>query len=135
MLSRHDCAALVASARAAIVPSAWEEAFGLVAVEAMACGVPPIAPAHGSFPELIKSDHDGVLFEPGDAAALAELLHDVDTDPSRYAAFGTAARASYEQRFDPEVNLDQLLDVYDYAIANPIVSSPEAAPGRGARDP
>ncbi|MDQ1535045.1 MAG: hypothetical protein QOF28_2806 [Actinomycetota bacterium] len=124
MLSRQDCAALVASARAAIVPSAWEEAFGLVAVEAMACGVPPIAPAHGSFPELIKSDHDGVLFEPGDASALADVLRDIDTDPERYAALGRAARSSYEQRFDPDVNLDQLLDTYRFAIANPVTSAP-----------
>ena len=133
MLSRRDCAALVASARAAIVPSAWEEAFGLVAVEAMACGVPPVAPAHGSFPELIKSDHDGVLFEPGNAAALASLLHDIDDNPARYAALGTAARASYEQRFDPEVNLDQLLDTYRFAIANPVVSAPRRRRPRSTR--
>jgi glycosyltransferase involved in cell wall biosynthesis len=132
MLSRSDCAALVATARAAIVPSAWEEAFGLVAVEAMACGVPPIAPEHGSFPELIKSDHDGVLFEPGSAPALAGVLHDIDSNPQRYAALGAAARASYEQRFDPEVNLDLLLDTYRFAIAHPVSSAFTASSRSGS---
>ena len=43
----------MARARAVVLPSAWEETFGLVAVEAMASGVAPIAAGHGSFTELI----------------------------------------------------------------------------------
>src|SRR5207244_8087617 len=46
------CAQAMAGARAVILPSAWEETFGLAAVEAMALGVPPVAAGHGSFPEL-----------------------------------------------------------------------------------
>ena len=56
----------MASARAVLLPSTWEETFGLVAIEAMALGVPPVAAAHGSFPELITPDVDGALFRPGD---------------------------------------------------------------------
>jgi glycosyltransferase involved in cell wall biosynthesis len=119
MLSRDDCAALVAGARAAIVPSEWEEAFGLVAIEAMALRVPPIAPAHGSFPELIRDGHDGVLFTPGDPNALAAVLSDVDVDPQRYSGLGRNARVSYEQRFDPDANIAQLVTTYEFAIANP----------------
>lgn len=119
MLSRDDCAALVAGARAAIVPSEWEEAFGLVAIEAMALRVPPIAPAHGSFPELIHDGHDGVLFTPGDPNALAAVLHDIGTDPQRYSGLGRNARVSYEQRFDPDANIAQLVATYEFAVANP----------------
>jgi glycosyltransferase involved in cell wall biosynthesis/SAM-dependent methyltransferase len=128
MLSRADCAALVAGARAAIVPSAWEEAFGLVAVEAMACGVAPVAAAHGSFPELIEDGRDGVLFKPGDAGALASVLRDIETDPQRYDAYGRAARERYEKHFDPEANVDLLLDAYRFAIANPVTTAPDALP-------
>jgi glycosyltransferase involved in cell wall biosynthesis len=120
MLSRDDCAGLVASARAAIVPSEWQETFGLVAIEAMACGVPPIAPAHGSFPELIDHEHDGVLFEPGNADALQRVLRDVDTQPDRFARYGRNTRAAYLSRFDPEANIDRLVDIYGFAIAERI---------------
>jgi glycosyltransferase involved in cell wall biosynthesis len=119
MLSRDDCAALVAGARAAIVPSEWEEAFGLVAIEAMALRVPPVAPAHGSFPELIHDGHDGVLFTPGDPNALAAVLSDIDTDPERYSVLGRNARVSYEERFDPDANIAQLVATYEFAVANP----------------
>ena len=57
---------LRARARAVLLPSVWEEPFGLVAVEAMAAGAPPIAAEHGSFVELITPGVDGVLFLPGD---------------------------------------------------------------------
>jgi glycosyltransferase involved in cell wall biosynthesis len=119
MLSRDDCAALVAGARAAIVPSEWEEAFGLVAIEAMALRVAPVAPARGSFPELIRDGHDGVLFAPGDPNALATVLRTVETDPDHFADLGRNARVSYEQRFDPDANIAQLVATYEFAIANP----------------
>jgi len=63
LVSRDEARALVAGGLAALVPSAWEETFGLVAVEAMAAGVAPVAPATGSFPELIEHDVDGQLGE------------------------------------------------------------------------
>jgi glycosyltransferase involved in cell wall biosynthesis len=119
LLSRDDCAALVAGARAAIVPSEWEEAFGLVAIEAMALGVPPVAPALGSFLELVRDGHDGVLFTPHDPDALAAVLREIETDPERFADLGRNARAGYEQRFDPDANIAQLVATYEFAIANP----------------
>ncbi|WP_261819938.1 glycosyltransferase [Nocardioides sp. OK12] len=103
----------------AVVPSAWEEVFGLVAVEAMAHGAVPVAPARGSFPELVRDGWDGVLFEPGSAAALARVLGQADRDPEHHLALGARARATSRRRFSPERNLDQLLAVYRYAIAHP----------------
>jgi glycosyltransferase involved in cell wall biosynthesis len=119
LLSREDCAELVAGAGAAIVPSEWEEAFGLVAIEAMALRVAPVAPAHGSFPELIRDGHDGVLFAPGDPHALAAVLRDVEADPERFAELGRNARLGYEERFDPDANIAQLVATYEFAMTNP----------------
>ena len=64
-----------------VLPSEWEETFGLVVVEAMAVGVPLLASGHGSFPSLITDGVDGALFEPGGPDALAKLLLDVDATP------------------------------------------------------
>ena len=118
-LSSAECAGLISRARAVLLPSAWEETFGLVAIEAMAAGVPPIAAGHGSFPELITPGVDGALFDPGDPAALGRAIADVERDPERYEAYGDQARKTYEQRFDPERNLEELLEIYRFAIAHP----------------
>ncbi len=113
-------AELRSRARAVLVPSAWEEPFGLVVVESMAAGAPPIAAGHGSLAELITPGVDGVLFPPGNPAALAEAMADVEADPERYESYGKQARETYEQRFNPEHSLKHLLDIYGFAIARPV---------------
>jgi glycosyltransferase involved in cell wall biosynthesis len=113
------CTALMARARAVLLPSTWEEPFGLVAVEAMAAGAPPIAAGHGAFTELITHEADGVLFAPGDPAALGAAIADAESDPARYQAYGTQARETYQKLFDPDRNIEQLVEIYRYAIANP----------------
>jgi glycosyltransferase involved in cell wall biosynthesis len=118
-LSAADCADLISRARAVLLPSAWEETFGLVAIEAMAASVPPVAAGHGSFPELITPGVDGALFDPGDPAALGRAIVDVERNPEQYATYGEQARKTYEQRFDPERNLEELLEIYRYAVAHP----------------
>jgi glycosyltransferase involved in cell wall biosynthesis len=120
MVSPDQCAELISHARAVLLPSAWEETFGLVAVEAMAAGVPPIAAGHGSFTELITSGVDGVLFNPGDPAALALAIADVDQNPEQYEVYGDQARKTYEQRFDPQRSVEELLEIYRYAITHPV---------------
>ena len=119
-LDPDACAAAMTAARAVVLPSAWEETFGLAAVEAMALGVAPVAAAHGAFPELITDGVDGVLFRPGDPAALAEVLGLADTNHREFEEYGAQARKTYEQRFDPADSLQGLLEIYRYAIANPL---------------
>ena len=119
-LDPDACATAMAAARAVVLPSAWEETFGLAAVEAMALGVAPVAAAHGAFPELITDGVDGALFRPGDPAALADVLALADTDQGKFEEYGARARKTYEQRFDPADSLHGLLEIYRYAIANPL---------------
>lgn len=116
----NRCIEMMARARAVIIPSMCEETFGLAAIEAMAVGVPPIAAGHGALVELVTPNVDGVLFRPSDTMSLAAALADIAAYPDRYAAYGDQARKTYEQRFDPERNLEQLLSIYRFAIAHPI---------------
>ena len=122
LLRPEEAVSLLRHTLAAVVPSQWEETFGLVAVEAMAAGVAPVAPARGSFPELITNGVNGALFTPGDARDLARILLDVDRDPYRYVGYGGAGRATYEERFEPAANLQELLQVYRFAMERPIVA-------------
>jgi glycosyltransferase involved in cell wall biosynthesis len=124
LLPREECLKLVAGARAAVVPSAWEETFGLVAVEAMAAGVPVIAAGHGSLAELVRDGTEGALFRPGDPSDLARVLLNVATEPGRWRKLRESARRSYSERFDPEANLEQLLEIYRFAVEHPAPSGP-----------
>ncbi|MFW5473899.1 glycosyltransferase [Knoellia sp. CPCC 206450] len=130
LLSRPAVSDLIAGSLAVVVPSVWEETFGLVAVEAMAAGVAPIAPGRGSFPELVRDGVDGVLVPPGDPSALASAFCDVDDDPARWRAMGRAGRGSYSEHFEVRAAVAQLLDIYDYAIGHAVgVAGAEGSAG------
>jgi glycosyltransferase involved in cell wall biosynthesis len=119
-LSPDACSRQMAAARAVLLPSAWEETFGLAAVEAMSLGVPPVAAAHGSFPELITDEVDGILFRPGDPASLAAVLMQADNNEKLFEEYGVRARKTYEQRFNPADSMAALLAIYKYVIENPV---------------
>jgi glycosyltransferase involved in cell wall biosynthesis len=114
---------VLGQSRCVLLPSQWWETFGLVAVEAMAMGVAPIAANHGAFPELLASEDVGMLLEPTDADAWQRVIRDVDERPARYREMGRRARSAYLSRFNPHENLTQLLDIYRYAIDNPAPAS------------
>lgn len=127
LVSPEKGARLLASSLAAVVPSQWEETFGLVLIEAMALGTAPVASGHGSFPELLTHGVEGHLFTAGDPRALARVLRHIDEDPAYFEALGARARNATSDRFDPEDNVRQLLEVYDFAIRNPVYGTPRRA--------
>jgi len=122
-VSRSDVSGILARSRAVVVPSQWEETFGMVAVEAMAAGTAPVAAAHGAFPELVTHGSDGALFPPTDLDALVDILADVDDNPERWDGYGRQARNTYRSRFNAEAGVDRLLEIYRFAVENPIEPS------------
>ncbi|MER5766244.1 glycosyltransferase [Streptomyces sp. NPDC001985] len=112
-----QCRRALARAVAVVAPSTWLEAFGLVAAEAMAAGVPAVAAGHGAFVELVEDGVTGLLHRPGDSASLADRLRRITAEPARNREMGRAARRRYEQGFSPAVGLERLLEGYRTAIA------------------
>lgn len=81
------------------VPVAYPEAFGLYAIEAMACGVPIVQPDTAAFPELIAATGGGICVPPRDALALARAWQALLADPVRRAELGRAGRLGVEKKF------------------------------------
>jgi L-malate glycosyltransferase len=75
------------------------EAFGLAALEAMACGVPPVATRTGGVPDLIDHGVDGFMEPVGDTDAQAKTLINLLTDDALFGRVSAAARHTAESRF------------------------------------
>jgi glycosyltransferase involved in cell wall biosynthesis len=119
-VSRPEVFEILARSRAVVVPSQWEETFGMVAVEAMAAGTAAVASAHGAFPELVTHGSDGALFPPTEVDALVDILGDVGDNPQRWDEYGQQARQTYLSRFSPDAGLTRLLEIYRFAMEHPV---------------
>ncbi len=75
------------------------EAFGLAALEAMACGVPPVATRTGGVPDLITHGVDGYMEPVGDIDAQAARLAELLTNEALHARISQAARQTAQTRF------------------------------------
>ncbi|HEX3669163.1 MAG TPA: glycosyltransferase [Acidimicrobiia bacterium] len=80
-LDRHELATRYADADVFVFPSEWEEPFGLVPIEAMACGTPVVATATGGSGEFLRDGYNCVAFHPGDPRALAAAIHRLHDHP------------------------------------------------------
>ena len=89
---------LIPEADALLLPSEME-AFGLVALEAMACGVPPVATRVGGLPEVVTHGVDGFLEEAGDIEAQAARVTALLTGEALHERISIAARETALSRF------------------------------------
>jgi glycosyltransferase involved in cell wall biosynthesis len=99
---------LLQDARATLFPIEWEEPFGLVMIESMACGTPVIATRYGAVPEVIDEGISGVVVD--DHREMASALERADSlDPLEI-------RRACEIRFAPERMVADYLTAYGEAI-------------------
>jgi D-inositol-3-phosphate glycosyltransferase len=99
-----------AAAECVLVPSR-SESFGLVALEAQACGTPPIAAAVGGLRYVVTDGKTGLLVEGHDPADHAERLLELLGDPARSARLGEAGVA-FSIRFSWDATASDILSVY-----------------------
>ncbi|MBM3727250.1 MAG: N-acetyl-alpha-D-glucosaminyl L-malate synthase BshA [Acidobacteria bacterium] len=102
---------LIPRADVLLLPSEME-AFGLAALEAMACSVPPVATRTGGIPELITHGTDGFMEEIGDIEAMAGRVVQLARDPALRARMAAAARQTAESRFAATAIIPQYESLY-----------------------
>jgi glycosyltransferase involved in cell wall biosynthesis len=105
-LEHDQLAAAVGHAAVAVVSPEWDEPYGLVVAEALACGTPVAAFARGGIPEIVD-ETCGVLAQPGDIAELAASIR---------AAMGLDRRAA-RLRAQTQCSVQAMVDGYEQVFA------------------
>ena len=103
---------LMSRARAVLFPISWDEPFGLVQIEAMACGTPVVATPCGAVPEIVVDGETGFIVPVegyGESAAVAIKRTD-EIDPR-------ACRRRVEERFTAEAMISAYEAVYERALS------------------
>jgi glycosyltransferase involved in cell wall biosynthesis len=101
----------LSGAHVLLFPIDWPEPFGLVMIEAMACGTPVIARRCGSVPEVIDEGVSGfIVDDEDDAVAATKHLHELDR---------AKVRATFDRRFTARRMAEDYLEVYQ-ELAHPV---------------
>ncbi|MEU7168074.1 glycosyltransferase [Streptomyces morookaense] len=121
-----DMPALIRSSDIVLCTPVYEP-FGIVPLEAMACGVPVVATDVGGHRDTVAHGETGLLVEPGRPELLADAVRDLLDAPERLAAFGDAGRTRMLRRFTWDRVADGVESVYHW------VAAPASVPSGGAR--
>lgn len=117
-LGRLDEAGVVASMRqsdAFLFPSR-SEGFGMVAAEALACGLPVIATRGSSLPEVVDDGVTGLLCPQDDVSAFVRAVRHLADNAALTVSMGRAARAASLRRYGIETMVDAYLEIYRSCI-------------------
>jgi glycogen synthase len=134
MLPVAEVVELYSHAAVFVCPSIYEP-FGLINLEAMACGTPVVATRVGGIPEVVVDGETGWLVPAGDEAALARALRGALADPALARRMGEAGRRRVEAHFSWDRIAERTLAVYRDAIAAKAVArrgSPEGGHREGS---
>ena len=100
-----------------VVPSVWQEPFGMVIIESFASGTPVIGSKIGAIAELIQHGYNGFHVEPANTEDLRKMLRKWNT-MSAAEQFQMRANAlqSYQELYTPQKNLQQLTRIYQSCL-------------------
>ena len=128
-LGKQDSVAeLMACADLLLLPSA-SESFGLVALEAMASGVPVVASRAGGLPEVVEEGVTGHMGEVGDVEAMADAAVSILADNRKWSRMSVAAQQIAAERFGADVVVPQYERYYERVMAGDALAAPQLAAG------
>jgi glycogen synthase len=107
-------AGVIAGATLMVVPSRWQEAFGLVAIETAWQGRPVVAARVGGLPEPVVDGETGLVVEPEDSAAIARAVATLLEDRRLAAQMGRAARTRAETQYGVGRYADEYEQLYEH---------------------
>ncbi len=108
--------AKMAASELVMVPSRWNEPYGLVAIEAMACGTAVMVSDAGGLPEKVKDGVNGLIFKAGDIQDLNTKLKKALKHPADLERMGQGAARYAKANADPNKHINRLLEIYDSLV-------------------
>jgi len=114
---RGEMETLLPCADVLLLPSE-QESFGLAALEAMACGVPPAATRVGGLPEVVEDEVSGILEPIGSEERLAERVVALLRNPGAHAAMGEAARRRAVDKFSASIGVSAYEAAYERLLGH-----------------
>ncbi|MGQ9494146.1 MAG: glycosyltransferase family 4 protein, partial [Anaerolineae bacterium] len=118
-VSEADLPAHYALCDLLVLPSTtMGEAFGLVLLEAMACGKPVIASNLPGVRSIVSDGADGLLVRPGDVHDLAEKMQTLLDDPQRRREMGKRGRVKVEEKYAWKKIIPRLVRVYEEVLGS-----------------
>ncbi|MEV6878978.1 glycosyltransferase [Amycolatopsis sp. NPDC051128] len=121
-VSRKDMPALLRSADA-VVCTPWYEPFGLVPLEAMACGIPVVAAAVGGLTDTVVDGVTGLLVRPHQPRELASRVRRLLDDPALGHAYGTAGHDRAVARYSWDRVAADTLRAYHKLVPHPAATA------------
>ena len=112
-VSRQELERRFSGAWVQVVPSRWEEPFGLTAAESMMRGTAVIATNTGGLPEFVRHNETGILVPPQDPRALAEALGSLLGNPEPARRLGLQGRAFALQHLTMDTFVDRFIQLYE----------------------
>jgi glycosyltransferase involved in cell wall biosynthesis len=127
---REDMPGILRSADV-VVCAPWYEPFGIVPLEAMACGVPVVAAAVGGLTDTVVDRATGLHVPPRDPAAIAVAVAEILSDPELRSELGRAGRQRARSRYSWDRVAAETEKAYRRALADGAVSR-RMEPAEGA---
>jgi glycosyltransferase involved in cell wall biosynthesis len=112
---RSDVPALLPAFDVFALPSLYE-GLPCALVEAMTCGIPVVATAVNSVPEIVIAGRTGLLARPADPSSMADALRSMLDHPAAAAEMAAAARSRIGTGFRPDVHARDLVVAYESAL-------------------
>jgi len=106
-----------AAADVLVMPSIFQEGFGLVILEAFAAGIPVIGARSGAVSELVEDGRTGLLVDRGDADSLYHAMRRLLLDPDLRQKLGAAGRQT-ALNMSWENTVDRLEEIYQTAAGS-----------------
>ena len=117
-MQRNKIFDIIQKSRAVVVPSNWNEPFGMVIIEAFSKGVPIIASKIGSIPYIVDHNVNGILVDPGDKLKLKESINNIFYDNKLNKALGKNAYNKFNEYYTDIVNYNRLIEIYEELVGD-----------------
>lgn len=112
-IEREDAFKVIEKSRAIIVPSQWNEPFGMVIIEAFSKSVPVIASNIGSIPYIVTNNLDGILIKHNDNFELKKAVNTIFYNNELNEVLGNNAYKTYKDKYTDYENYNTLKKIYN----------------------